>query len=523
MLAGFSLFWITCAFIGGIVFGNCFGLAFEILAGGAVVVLLLALFFRRKKSAFGLLILLSTFFLAGAYTTSFREVLAGTLPKYNIFVETPVTLEGVISSEITERKNGSRIKRNFEMDVSQIKMGGTWQKARAKILVNFYAPVPLQTGDRICTSGKLTRPFEYSHRPRFSYRDYLERQGIHWVFNISKNNEVKILGHNPGNQIYYRLLSLRDRLQRILGKYLPNEEAAIMETMLLGTRNRIPQVIQNLFIQTGTVHILAISGLHVTLMALLIFILLKIFPIGRRMQYLLTVGLLLGYTVLVGARPSVVRACLMSSVFLLSYLFERESDSLNSLSLSALLILLFNPFTLFDVGFQLSFVCVFGIIVIYPILWQQMEEHICFQNRWLQDQMQTLILSLAVWLAVVGFIVYAFGLIAPVTILANLIAVPLSSGVLILGTGLLLAGLFCPFLAMAFASCLQFALNIMVAVIYGFAKLPWAYFYVSEIPLLGVVIYYFVLWGVCFLARKQTPVNPGLLASLSAGETQALH
>ena len=113
-------------------------------------------------------------------------------------------------------------------------------------------------------------------------------------------------------------------------------------------------------------HILAISGFNVGIVAYVIFLFLKIFPLGRRGHYILTILILIVYAVLTGGQPPVVRATIMAVVFLAGFILEREPESINTLSCAALFILLVNPVNLFDVGFQLSFVSVLAIIVFYP-------------------------------------------------------------------------------------------------------------------------------------------------------------
>ena len=136
-----------------------------------------------------------------------------------------------------------------------------------------------------------------------------------------------------------------------------------MEGFLLGDRYNIPRHINELFQMAGVVHILAISGFNVGIVAYATFLFLKMFPLGRRWHYILTILLLIAYAVLTGGQPPVVRATIMAAVFLAGFILEREPESINTLACAALLILFVNPVNLFDVGFQLSFVSVLAIIV----------------------------------------------------------------------------------------------------------------------------------------------------------------
>jgi competence protein ComEC len=256
-------------------------------------------------------------------------------------------------------------------------------------------------------------------------------------------------------------------------------------------------------------HILAISGFNVGVVAYVLMIFIKLIPFSRKAQLGIVIFLLITYAVITGASPSVVRATIMAVVFLVSFILERESQVLNSLFLAALGILIVNPLDLFDVGFQLSFVCVLAIILWHPVFYYSI-----FGENFLEKSMtvkryltNSLSVSVAVWIAVLGLIAYYFQIVTPITVLANLLITPLISAIVVLGLVFFAAHWIVPWMNMAFAGCIQVLLNIMLWIIYILDKIPGAHFYVQGMHVWMLGGYYLLLGaGVLFwwLLKKKS-------------------
>jgi len=232
--------------------------------------------------------------------------------------------------------------------------------------------------------------------------------------------------------------------------------------------------------------------------AALFLLLVKFIPIGGKWQSAGVIGLLLCYAFLTGGRPSVVRATIMMIVFLASFIVEKERDILNTLCLAAMIILIYNPLNLFDVGFQLSFVCVLSIILFNIYLkrtgfTRSLGAKDTVFERYMRFGLQSIAVSAVIWVGVAGFIAYYFGIVTPVTIFANLLIVPLISIIVTLGFGLLIMGALVPSWAYLFAMCLKIVLNAMVAIIFLFDKIPFAYFYIRDVRIWQVGVYYAIL------------------------------
>lgn len=190
----------------------------------------------------------------------------------------------------------------------------------------------------------------------------------------------------------------------------------------------------------------------------------------------------------VGASSSVVRATLMALIVLIAYLMDREPHIINSLSLAALFILGYNPLQIFDIGFQLSFISVSGIVILSPRIISLFKISPALLGRikgGVKQKLNILVrvmlnsfsVSLSAWLATFGFVAYYFRIISPVTILANLIIVPLASLAIILGFTLSLSAMACPVVSPSIAATTNFVLVFLFKAAYCLSHLPFAYFY----------------------------------------------
>ncbi|MBU4141018.1 MAG: DNA internalization-related competence protein ComEC/Rec2, partial [Candidatus Omnitrophica bacterium] len=190
--------------------------------------------------------------------------------------------------------------------------------------------------------------------------------------------------------------------------------------ILLGERAALSQDTKGLFVNTGTIHILAISGLHIGLIALILVALFRFLRLPRKAVFILTIFLLICYAFLSGARPSVVRATVMAVIVLFGFLINRETKIYNSLGLAALLILIVRPHYLFDAGFQLSFLSVISIIYLTP----KIEKLFPARNRCFLYLIRAFSVSLAAWIGIAPLVAFHFNIVTPVAVLANLVVIP---------------------------------------------------------------------------------------------------
>lgn len=507
--------WVCASFILGIMAGEFLRIPFTVITGLAALFLILSLWPRLSR--------ISTFFLlpavaclgmahAQVHKTPAPDHISR-IPYY--FYKDPVLIEGVVVSDVEPRPFFKGRKTVFSLEARRIKTKWGWKTKRGMILVNLFRSENIHYGNYLRLEGKLSRPFNFSNDSNFSYRDYLYRKGIMFILSVKKQGYVEVLKQGEGHFFVDLSLRLKHRLRGILEKYLSKGEAGIMQAFLLGDRYDIPKNVYDLFKLSGVAHIIAISGFNIGIVAYLIFLLLKMFPLPRQAQYVLAMVLLIFYAFLTGAQPPVVRATIMAVVFLVSFLLEREQESVNTLSIAALILLWMNPLNLFDVGFQLSFISVLFIILFYPKLMDVFYKWLpgvqeksgegngpCGENgasgvrlKAIRYLLQSTAISLSAYLGVVALAVYYFQLITPVVIIANLVIVPLASLIIFFGMGLLMAGMIFPFMAFPFAGCISLSMNFMVIGVAFFVRMPFAYFHIKGITIWHVISYYAFIWA----------------------------
>ncbi|HBE73182.1 MAG TPA: DNA internalization-related competence protein ComEC/Rec2 [candidate division Zixibacteria bacterium] len=328
---------------------------------------------------------------------------------------------------------------------------GGWSPAGFKASVYLPADLGLEPGygDRMRVEGdwRLAGP---SRNPGgFDYRQYLEHQE---VAGILASRQAALVGRTGGNQIMAGLIiPARKHVRSAVSRYLEGDEAALLLGLLLGERHLLSDRVKDAFSGTGTTHVLAVSGLHVALVALILFTMLRVARVPRRASYLAAMAGLALYAALTGGSASIVRAAIMSCAVMLGMLFERQGSGLNMLGLSGMLILSFWPQAIFTVGFQLSFAATFGILTMTgPV------QNLLFKltgSRAVRHWVLTpLAVSAAAQLATTPFLAWHFHRVPLVSLAANLVVVPLAGMVLAQGIAMSLAALISHHLAALLAA-----------------------------------------------------------------------
>lgn len=467
------LFAASCVFYClGIALVSCVRVNFWLIAGLGVVVFAIAcLNFRNSRIFIVSIFFLSLLFGALSMKNSFA------LPKCHInnFVPyndgTVYSLSGFIDSQpVTDNKCTSFVFRPQEVQANNLK----WACC-GKILVKVDFPQNLSYADRLMLSGILRRPFGFSPGSR-SYRNYLSGQGIYLLMRIKNSLQIKRQGGKSGSKLIIFSFWLRAKLKQVIRRNLPDLPAGILSAMVLGEKNSIPWLVNNHMIKSGTVHILVVSGFNVGIVAFVANLLLKIMRIRRMRRIILTIICLFIYCLITGASNPVIRATVMGIIFLLAYPLKREADIYNCLACAALFILIVNPRQLLDIGFQLSFASVLGISCLYPRIKSFLRLGSC-RIRALRFICEGCLVSLCAWIGTMAIIAYNFRIVAPVTVLANILIVPLATLITLCGFSLVLCGSICPFLGGVFSTTAAMLITLLLNINAAVIKIPGAYFY----------------------------------------------
>ncbi|MBL7197495.1 MAG: ComEC family competence protein [Candidatus Omnitrophica bacterium] len=485
----------------GILVANYTNIPFSFFWLVAFSILVFSCIFLRKKLISDILVYCAVFFIGAAVFENSQILPTNHINKYLHYKGRVVSLKGVVYTSPIDQRVYFGKKKSFELSVEEIKLRDTWRKVRGKILVNLYQEKELFYADELILEGKLYRVPNFNISEKFNYRKHLKRKGIYGILSIGKTGKVVVIAKKYANPVKQLAYKTKEALKSKIYKYMPDLEAKILKAIILGERQDIPKNLNSIFIQTGTAHILAISGLHIGIIAFIILVLLKVFRIPRKPRYMLIILFLIIYTFITGARVSVIRSALMIAIILLGILFEREANIYNSLSFAALLILAYNPNQLFAIGFQLSFLSVISIFYFGYKIQDFLFKIIHTNSKIAKAAIRSFSISSGIWLGILGVIAFYFNIIAPVTVLANLFVIPLITIIIALSFSVILSGFVLPFLAPFFAVTTKVSISILIRLIYSFSKAPGAYFYIKDFSIFWLLVYYSVTIGLFNIER----------------------
>ncbi len=349
-----------------------------------------------------------------------------------------VTTRGYVDDEMSISSGpseGGQSKAQLVFHVTELEVPGRVIPANERTLIFLNAYPTYKIGDTLSVIGALQLPENFT--PDFDYVQYLKNKNIRTTISypkislepsvrLSKSQELKII-------FYKKIFAIKGSFQSAINRSLPAPYSAYLNGILLGTRQDIPIELTDAFNKTSTTHILAISGYNITIIAeALLFAL--VFAMRRRKAFWVSVVVIIVFTVMTGASASVVRASVMGLLLLFANGYGRLYDPKNSILLAGGAMIFLDPLALrFDVGFQLSFLAVLGLMYIGPILKEKFKKI----PEWLGLK-ETVLMSISAQIMVAPLLAYIFHTFSLVSIPANLLVLPLMPLTMLFGflTGL---------------------------------------------------------------------------------------
>jgi competence protein ComEC len=406
----------------------------------------------------------------------------------------------------------------FKLRIDAIKQAGEWSPATGKLLVFVSAArpkEPLRYGDVIEFSAILRVPPPVRNPGSFDWRGWLARQNIQFTSTLRKTDTCTVVAHNRGNPVVAVSLRLRDKFERALRLGLDSEPrlAGVLAGMVIGERSEIPPDTYTDFQHTGVFHVFAISGLHVGLVTGVVILALRLARIPRRWCGLAAIPMLVLYVYATGARPGATRALVMACMLLIGWVLVRPTDLLNTFSTAALAILLWDPVQLFDAGFILSFTVVLAITVLEPRIEKWLlvmtaadplvPRHLLPRWRqWVDSPLLWFVrlvsCSMAAWLGLLPLMALYFHLFTPISILANVLVVPMLGMNISLGMLSMLAYPVWPWLTLTLNNANFFLLSVMIRAVDALSRVPYGHQFVQAPPSWVTAAYYAI--GVLLLS-----------------------
>lgn len=466
-----KIFLIFClAFIAGVFVGNYTN--YETMAVAAMVFIIVATI--GWKSRLALVIgVAGLILLAGA--ARFKADYAQN--DLSQFYGQKVQVVGVISEEPDERSDKTNL------TLSQLSINE--KPIHSKLLVSVKPYPQYEYGEHLSLQGKILEPKEY---PDFSYKNYLSRFGIDAIVYLPK---ITAAPGNFGNPIKLGILRFKKVFVGNLAKILPEPQNSFLGGLLLGARHSIPQELTDQFNRTGTSHIVAVSGYNITIIAAAIDWLLQWFGLRKRLSFILAVLAILVFVIMTGATASVVRAGIMGTLLLVALNIGRMNVVANSLAFTAVAMLLFNPQILaFDVGFQLSFAALLGIVYIVPLI----DRYFLWLPKFFREYF---LATLSAQVFTLPILMFNFGQLSLVAIIANILVLPAVPITMLFGFLTGLAALIWTKLALPFTAITWLLLTYITKVIGFFSSLSFASLSL-HINILGMSLYYLSLILILF-------------------------
>jgi competence protein ComEC len=373
-----------------------------------------------------------------------------------------------------------------------IKEGQSWRLHKALVLVYHQLDQPLAPGQVIWVPTNPERLAPPSFPNEFNYKRFLAAKGIHFRQFLGK--KLLVLPLKPSTELNFAMEHLRHYFAGVIDQFVQRPESKqIALALLLGQKESLGKEIKQAYSATGTQHILAVSGLHVGIIySILLFPLTYFKQEGhalRKSYLILVMGLIWIYALMTGFSPSVVRAVVMFSLVTLGQMRKRKPSIWNILSFSALLLLVLDPGVRTDLGFQLSYLAVAGIVGLQPLilpLWSP-------PNRVLDYFWQMAAVTLAAQLITSPLTIHYFHTFPSYFLLANLLIVPLSYLILCVGVPFLLLA-WIPFLGRVLGSIVDFLLLLQNEVTYRIQDLPAALWQGIHLSFAGMLAIWGLLW-----------------------------
>jgi len=356
-------------------------------------------------------------------------------------------------------------------------------------------------GKKIEIHGML-ESFPFQRNPgEFDYGKYLALNDIQGVVTVKGLDHVRIGMEKDGYSFQALTYSVQKALYHIIDHLHSPRHAGFLKGIIFGYRADIPSDVKQSFLDTGTIHILAVSGSNVAFVAFIFFSILGFFRLPRKAAGVIAILGLIAYMLITGSSASVVRATIMAIVFLCGTFFERKADLYNSISVAALVLLFWNTNTLFDVGFQLSFAAVISLVFFYPrleSLIKKIPERLK-KIKGVDAVLKVFAVSLAAQLGTVPFTAYYFSRISIVSLIANIPVVPISGLNTFIGAAEIMVYSISPWIAKLYAAANDFLVWFLLGFVKQAASVPYAYVESWQFNAMFVAGYYILVIGLFHL------------------------
>lgn len=501
ILSDYSAITFTAFFVLGIIFQKLFAASLVILLFALALPALFYFIFRRRRDLNWIqkTTMFSAAFILGAVLLSINGKEKITPLFEEFFVKNYQSSGKIVSLHLPSKETFSL---HVEIDSAA-------KNARAKIIIlrvkssrtSFEKQrQDFSIGNKISFSGMYSQGRDRRNPGEFDYKNYLLSEGISGIVFVKSIDSITQVSSEP--KIFANVIfNLRYSIKKTIDKYFDLQTAALMNALIIADKSELSFETKKNFIETGVVHVLAVSGLHVAFVTIVFLFFFGRFELIWRIS--LTI-LGLGFFLIITDSPaSVMRASIMAAVILISYPSGRSTYGLNSLAVAALIILFFNPSDLFHPGFQLSFSAVISILLLTPALNNLFNTN-KFKNKVAKYFLTFFSVSLAAQIGTLPFTTYYFSKISLVALAANLFVIPLIAFILGGGIGVMIFSFFSNHVADAVAQSVNLLTTTLNFIVNQFAAFDYSYLRVANFSLLDglIVLSFIIFFGIIFSEKR---------------------
>ena len=488
---------ITGLYLSGVLVNNWLQVnCYFWFSSGICLLLVNWLFFKRKISLW----LTALLIIALGGLNHSRSIYHGPNHLTRFIREEADSLRSLVESVETNPDGRQRIVLN-RVQVKQ----GFWQSCQGKLLLTvknsergyFY-------GDTLYFNTRLLLPSGRRNPGEFDYRRYLNN---HHIFALAYVDENEVQISSSASWSLRRFANLvKYRIQDLIDESVAGEPGAILKALLIGVRSEISEQTEQTFIDSGVIHVLAVSGLHVAYVTLVFWVIFGFMRLPLKPKVIMTVLALGFYVLIVDVRPSVFRAVIMASMVLIAKGWERKVNIYNSIAAAALIQTLIDPLQFYDMGFQLSFLAVLSIVYIYRRLEVLLPEKLhsgAISQPTLRKVWQLFLVSVAALTGTLPVTIYYFHRVPIISLLSNLIVIPLVGVIGALGFAQIILGFIWKGFNLVYGAAESLLIEILRLIIRNIASLPGAYFQVPQTSLFIVLLLYLLLLGILHSDRQR--------------------
>ncbi len=362
--------------------------------------------------------------------------------------------------------------------------------------VNKNKDIELEYGDKILIKGEFVEPSEARNYGGFDYKEYLKSIKIHGTI---KADSIEILAKNTNNPIFTFANNINLKLKENINKLIPEKYSAIFTGLILGDTSKVEEEVNDDFKIANISHVLAISGMHITYIVIGIELLLKK-GIGKRKTRIITIIILVMYMFITGFTPSVVRASIMGIIMLISKLIHRKNDIWTSISLSLLILLIYNPFLILNVGLQLSYLGTIGIVCFNKNVYNFLRK-LKIRNKKIRYKInrkfilfmdkikEMLSVTLSAQIVILPILLFNFNILGIYFFISNILVSIIIGPIIIVGFVCILIS----FISIEIAKILSIFMSVGIQILISISEishLPFSKIYIPTPKVWQIVIYY---------------------------------